>query len=90
MAEQPSWKNTSEYSQGETDRTPHTWSLQLPHFRVTLMRRHRHFPGKWVVWVPHLIPDGVLGDDTLSIPAAQKKAEEIVRGALQSVLDALP
>ncbi len=42
----PNWKDISSFRQGEKDRTPTTWELNVASHRL-LVHRHIHQPGKW-------------------------------------------
>jgi hypothetical protein len=44
------WKDVSTFSRSQTDRTPHTWEATFPlsGIRITVMRKHLHYPGRFV------------------------------------------
>lgn len=84
------WKDITSCSRG-AERIPNVWEAEFGiHFRVTVVKNHRHFPGTWVFLFDPLNVTQVLGDhDTFTIEQAQNQAEVVASLILGWALRAL-
>jgi hypothetical protein len=81
------WKDISSHSQGDTDRTPKTWRVNVDEFRITVTRHINYAPGDWL-----LICQPFAGMRRLAateIESAKSEAIAFVRDRLQSALTEL-
>ena len=81
------WKDTTGYSRG-AERIPTTWTADLGDLSLTVTSGHIYFKGEWIVQCEPFFRERQLGVETKD--AAQEKAIEMVRGALDKIMSALP
>jgi len=81
MACKYEWKDVTSYSQGGS-REPNAWTCKLlPGFSITVMCRHRDYPGKWVLYCHAIGAECILPVSNLE--DAKGEAVQVVWDRLQ-------
>jgi hypothetical protein len=82
------WKDTTSYSRGDTERVPTTFTIITGELSITVTRGHIRCPGMWVMHCPSLRIDTMDMNYAADQPIewAQERAIQIVRERLSAML----
>jgi len=80
----PEWKDITSFSQGEKDRTPRTWQIQVGRVRVVVTRHIHYSPTAWLLRCENFGIEEVLASS--DIEDAKKEALATIRSILSGAL----
>jgi len=89
--EQQNWIDSTTYTRNDKNRVQSAWTLKNKHIKITVMNKHRYYPGKWVLHCFSIgIKEHILGcAEKYTVEQAKQIGLKIVKNRLQSMLDSI-
>lgn len=85
------WHDSTTYSRDDKQRVPSCWSYQTEKLRITVVKNHRDYPGRWVMHCFDIGMKNVLLKAPIEAPVDQIQAAaiRIVKRRMTEMIESL-